>query len=189
MSFDTVNKFESAIAKYFGAPYGIAVDCCTHGIELCLRYKNVSHMVSPYRTYVSIPLLSKKLNIELEWQDIEWEEYYYITPHIIDGAVLWKPDSYIPGTFINISFQFQKHLNLGRGGVILTDDKIAATTLKKMSYDGRLRDKPWRDQDIDVIGYHYYMTPETAQLGLEKLPEAINTEPKKMADRRVAGSY
>ena len=29
------------------------------------------------------------------------------------------------------------------------------------------------------MGYHYYMTPETAQLGLEKLPIAIETPPKK----------
>ena len=51
--------------------------------------------------------------------------------------------------------------------------------LKKMSYDGRVPDKPWVQQDIDIIGYHYYMTPETAQLGLEKLPHAIKTEPRK----------
>ena len=29
------------------------------------------------------------------------------------------------------------------------------------------------------MGYHYYMTPETAQLGMDKLPQAIETEPKK----------
>ena len=48
-----------------------------------------------------------------------------------------------------------------------------------MSYDGRLPNIPWRDQDIDTIGFHYYMTPETAQLGLDKLDEAINTPPRK----------
>jgi hypothetical protein len=47
-----------------------------------------------------------------------------------------------------------------------------------MSYDGRLPNVPWRDQDIDTMGYHYYMTPETAQLGLTKLQEAIDTQPK-----------
>jgi hypothetical protein len=38
---------------------------------------------------------------------------------------------------------------------------------------------PWRDQDIDMVGFHYYMTPETAQLGLDKLELAINTPPRK----------
>ena len=38
MSFKKVQEFENAIAKFFGAPYAVAVDCCTHGLELCLRY-------------------------------------------------------------------------------------------------------------------------------------------------------
>lgn len=79
---------------------------------------------------------------------------------------------------MSISFQYQKHLSLGRGGVILTDNLDAATQLKKMSYDGRLPDIPWRNQNIDTYGYHYYMTPETANLGLEKLQKAIETPPK-----------
>ena len=78
-----------------------------------------------------------------------------------------------------ISFQFRKHLSLGRGGIILTDNAHAATLLKKMSYDGRLPDVPWREQDIDTHGFHYYMTPETAELGLSKLPDAISSEPKR----------
>lgn len=78
-----------------------------------------------------------------------------------------------------ISFQFQKHLSLGRGGMILTDDKEARDELKKMSYDGRTPDLPWREQNVDTMGYHYYMTPETAQNGLNKLEDAKNREPKK----------
>jgi dTDP-4-amino-4,6-dideoxygalactose transaminase len=70
-------------------------------------------------------------------------------------------------------------LSLGRGGVILTDNEAAAIQLKKMSYDGRLPYIPWRDQNIDTVGYHYYMTPETAQLGLDKFEKAIETEPRK----------
>ena len=54
-------------------------------------------------------------------------------------------------------------------------------TLKKMSYDGRDPDVSWTAQNIKSIGYHYYMTPETAELGLKKLPLAITTEPKKWA--------
>ena len=78
-----------------------------------------------------------------------------------------------------LSFQFQKHLSLGRGGMILTGNNVVRDELKKMSYDGRLPDVPWRDQNIKSIGYHYYMMPEIAEKGLEKLPDAINTKPKK----------
>ena len=50
-----------------------------------------------------------------------------------------------------------------------------------MSYDGRLPNIPWREQNISSFGYHYYMTPETAQLGLDKLPQAKFTPPKQWA--------
>jgi len=179
MNFDTIKNFESEIAKFFGAPYAVAVDCCTHGVELSLRLTNATKIQCPKRTYLSIPMLSRKLGIDLEWKDENWSDYYYVTDNVIDAAVLWKPNSYISNTLMSVSFQFRKHLSLGRGGVILTDNKEVALKLKKMSYDGRLPDVPWRDQNINSMGYHYYMTPETARLGLEKLPLAIKTTPQK----------
>lgn len=178
MDFNLVKKFENEVASFFGAAYGISIDSCTHGIELCLRYTNSKKITVPKRTYISVPFLSSKLNIDLEWKDENWIDYYYLTYNVIDAAVLWKKNSYIPKTFMCISFQYQKHLSLGRGGIILTDDKQAAVDLKKMSYDGRLPDIPWREQNISSIGYHYYMTPETAKMGLNKLPKAIIDSPR-----------
>jgi len=178
-SFDTIKDFEIELAKFFNAPYAVAVDCCTHGVELCLRYTKATSISVPKNTYLSIPFLSNKLNIKREWRFEDWKDYYYLTHNIIDAAVLWEPNSYIPNTFMSISFQFKKHLSLGRGGVILTDNKEAAFELKKMSYDGRLPDIIWSNQNINSLGYHYYMTPETARLGLEKLPNAIKTPSKK----------
>ncbi len=178
MSFQVVTEFERNIAHYFGAPYAVAFDSCTHGIEVCLRYTNATLISVPKRTYISIPFLANKIGIELEWRDEEWQDYYYLTDNIIDSAVLWKKNSYIPNTFMGLSFQYQKHLSLGRGGIILTDNKEAALELKKMSYDGRLPNIPWREQNIETMGYHYYMTPETAQNGIEKLQTAIHTPPK-----------
>jgi dTDP-4-amino-4,6-dideoxygalactose transaminase len=182
MNFNVVKEFEEKIAEFFGSPYAIAVDSCTHGIELCLRYIKETKINVPKRTYLSVPFLAEKLGIEREWRDEDWEDYYtvnYNEKRIIDAAVLWRKNSYIPNTFMCISFQYQKHLSLGRGGIILLDNENDYIVLKKMSYDGRLPNIPWRDQDIDCVGYHYYMTPETAQLGLNKLESAINTIPRK----------
>lgn len=178
MNFNVVTEFENKVAEFFEAPYAVAVDSCTHGVELALRYTKATSIVSPHRTYLSIPFLAEKLGLERTWQDIEWTDYYYVTPNVIDAAVLWKPGSYVKNTFMGISFQFQKHLSLGRGGILLMDNEEAAIQIKKMSYDGRLPNIPWRDQDIDTLGYHYYMTPEIAQLGLDKLPKAIETAPR-----------
>ena len=180
MSFESIKQFETEIANFFGSPYAVAIDCCTHGIELCLRYKNIKHYSVPKRTYISVPFLAQKIGVSFEWREEDWQDYYYLGgTNIIDAAVLWEKNSYIAGTFMCVSFQYRKHLSLGRGGMILTDDVEAANTLKKMSYDGRVADIPWREQNISSYGYHYYMTPETARLGLDKLPDAIKTPPKK----------
>tara|TARA_Y100001963_G_scaffold159784_1_gene265234 strand:+ start:412 stop:1005 length:594 start_codon:yes stop_codon:yes gene_type:complete len=179
MSFQVIADFEKKIAKFFGAPHAVAVDCCTHGLELCLRHTRADKITVPKRTYLSVPMLADKLGIELEWTSKEWQDYYYLTDNIIDAAVLWKPNSYIPKTYMCVSFQFRKHLSLGRGGVILFDNKEDFDVLKRMSYDGRDPDLSWSVQNIKTMGYHYYMTPETAELGLQKLPDAINTDPKR----------
>jgi len=180
MSFSAVKEFEDTIAEFYGSKYAVATDCCTHAIELCLRHQKPSQVFFPTRTYISIPFLGDKLGIDWSWNVSEWEDSYTIgNTNIVDAAVLWREGSYLPGTLMCLSFQFQKHLSLGRGGMILTDDKEAAEELKKMSYDGRDPDTPWREQDISSVGYHYYMTPETAALGLEKFPEAKASEPRK----------
>ena len=179
MNFTTVKEFEEKIAEFYGAPYAVAVDCCTHAIELCLRYLKPDRVTFPTRTYISVPFLGEKLDLWWDWDSSEWSNHYTIGyTNIVDAAVYWKEGGYIPNTLMCLSFQFQKHLSLGRGGMILTDDKEAAIELKKMSYDGRTPDKPWREQNISSMGYHYYMTPETAQLGLDRLEEAKSRTPK-----------
>jgi dTDP-4-amino-4,6-dideoxygalactose transaminase len=181
MNFEVVSTFENKISEFFGSKYAIAVDSCTHGLELCLRYTNETKINVPKRTYLSVPFLAEKIGLEREWRDDNWERYYTITygdKRIIDAAVLWEKNSYIPNTFMCISFQYQKHLSLGRGGIILLDNEVDYLSLKKMSYDGRIPNVPWRDQDINTVGFHYYMTPETAKLGLDKLQTAIDTPPR-----------
>lgn len=179
MSFKNVKIFEEKVAEFFGSKFAVAFDSCTHGLEAALYLKKIKKINVPKRTYISIPFLANKLKIELEWRDESWQDFYEIAPGVFDAAVLWKRDSYIPGTIMGLSFQFQKHLSLGRGGMLLCDDLETARSLKKLSYDGRDPDIPWREQDISSFGLHYYMTPETATLGIEKLQEAIETEPRK----------
>jgi len=179
VSFDNVGKFESAIAEFYNAPYAVATDCCTHAIELCLRHTKADDIVIPCRTYISVPFTAEKLGLRWSFDDWKWENYYNIgNTYIIDAAVHWQENGYVPGSLMCLSFQFQKHLSLGKGGMILTDNLSDAVALKKMSYDGRLPNIPWREQDISSMGYHYYMTPETASMGLNKLQEAKDSKPR-----------
>jgi len=176
--FDTVDKFEKEIAEFFGAPYAVSTDCCTHAIELILRYKEVKNVSVPKQTYLSVPMTAKKVGATVSWTNTKWEEYYSLSKNIYDAAVLWRRNSYIAESYICLSFQYKKHLSLGRGGAILLSSKQERDDLIKLGYDGRHRNAPWAEQDISSLGYHYYMTPETAQLGLDKLPDAITTTPK-----------
>jgi dTDP-4-amino-4,6-dideoxygalactose transaminase len=179
MSFEIVSDFENEIAKFYNSPFCVSTDSCTHAIELCLRLQNTKKAVAPHHTYISIPFVFEKLGLKWQFENNSWHDYYYITNNIIDAAVYWQKNGYIPETYMCLSFQYKKHLGLGRGGAILLDNKEDYLELKKTSYDGRLPDIPWAEQNINSIGYHYYMTPETAELALEKLPKAIRTPSKK----------
>jgi len=174
-----VREFEHEVSNFFSAPYAIATDCCTHAIELCLRLTKHDNVTCPTNTYLSVPMTFEKLGLNWAFFHQYWKDYYYIgNTNIIDAAVYWKEDGYIPNTMMCLSFQFKKHLNIGRGGMILLDNPEQYEQLLKMRYDGREDDIPWADQDINTLGYHYYMTPEMAQIGLDKLKVARNTKPK-----------
>jgi dTDP-4-amino-4,6-dideoxygalactose transaminase len=177
--FEYIQKFERKIADFYNAPYAVAVDCCTHAIELCLRYEGYDNIIIPTHTYISIPFTLEKLNLKWKFEHLEWENFYYLgNTNIIDAAVYWKQNGYIENTYMCLSFQYKKHLSLGRGGAILLQNKKDYDILKKMSYDGRYLNIPWMEQDVDTIGYHYYMTPETARLGLDKFSEAVKLSSK-----------
>lgn len=174
-----VSDFEQQVSRYYGSQYAVATDCCTHAIELCLRLTKPHAVTCPTHTYLSVPMTFEKLGMQWAFHDVKWSDYYYIgNTNIIDAAVYWKQDSYIPNTFMCLSFQYKKHLNLGRGGMILLDNKDDYVALKKMSYDGRYGDTPWAEQNVETLGYHYYMTPETAQAGIDKLKEVKDIVPK-----------
>jgi len=177
--FEYITNFEKIIADFYNAPYAVATDCCTHAIELCLRLQKIKQTSVPKHTYLSIPMTLDKLNIYYEWRDDYWQNFYYFSnTNIIDAAVYWKKNGYIKDTFMCLSFQHKKHLSLGRGGCILLSNEQDYLELIKMSYDGRSRDKPWAEQNVTTIGYHYYMTPETALLGIDKFYQITDIVPK-----------
>lgn len=169
-----MERFEQALAEFFKAPFAVATDSCTHAVELCLRYEMPRASVGiPRRTYVSIPMTLEKLGMHWHWCKNEWHDYYILNNTMIhDAAVLWRKSGYVPGTLMCLSFQHKKALSLGRGGAILCRDQQDYDVLKKMSYDGRNPHEPWAQQSIATLGYHYYMTPETAQMGLDKIAHA-----------------
>jgi dTDP-4-amino-4,6-dideoxygalactose transaminase len=179
MSFKSIADFEQALAHYTGAPYVIMTDCCTHALELCFRYDRPMSVKFTAYTYLSIPMLFHRLGIEYHHIDEEWiGEYQFHGTRIWDSARLLKKDMYRPGTIQCLSFGFDKPLEIGRGGAILTDDEKFHRRVIKQRYDGRdLNTSPWQDQQVFEIGYHYRPTPEEAEQGLAMLG-LHNEEPR-----------
>ena len=192
VSHTTVLEFENKIANYFGSNFAVATDSCTHAIELCLRYKKFDNIKCPAQTYLSVPMTFIKLGLNWSFRKYDWQDYYWIdNTNIIDAAPYWQKSGYIPQTYMCLSFQHQKTLSLGRGGAILCSDKDDYIILKQMSHDGKdyFSNKSWPEQTIERIGYHYYMTPDTAQQGLEKIDHVQKKKNVTHKDYPVLSEY
>lgn len=168
-TWEVVDHFEKLVAEFFGAPYAVATDCCTHAVELSVKIcDKVEHVEIPRWTYMSIPMMFDKIDVPYTLTSEEWQDYYQIKPlPVYDAAVAWEQNSYIPGTLMCLSFQFKKHLPIGRGGMILLDNKEQYERLQRLVRDGRNRKLLAYNDDIVEYGYHYYMTPEDAARGID----------------------
>lgn len=169
--FEKIKQFETALAEFTGAPYAIMTDCCTHAIELCLRYDRVREVVMTPWTYLSIPMTMHKLGIKYYYKEEEWTgEYRFHGTRIWDSARRLEKSMYRSGQIQCLSFGHDKPLHIGRGGAIILDDQAAYDAIICMRYDGRdLNIKPWVEQREFRVGYHYKPTPEEAVQGLSLL--------------------
>ena len=181
MSFDTLFKFEKALAEYTGAPYAVVTDGCTHALELCFRLDRITYTEFTAFTYLSILQLMNKLNVSYELKTEYWNsagEYQFAKTNIWDSARLLKPAMYRSGMKQCLSFGHSKPLELGKAGAILLDSEWQYRELSKMRSDGRdLRIAPWQDQKTFGEGYHYCPTLETCAVGIEKL-STVDISPK-----------
>lgn len=181
-TFDKIFEFERELAAFTGAPYAVMTDCCTHAIELCLRYEQVTHCEFTAFTYLSIPMIMHKLGISYRLLTETWTgEYRFGATNIWDSARRLESNMYRPGMMQCLSFGHGKPLQINRGGAILLDNKTAYDAIIQQRYDGRdLNCKPWESQKIFRVGYHYKPTIEEAVIGLTELEKyKINSQKPK----------
>jgi dTDP-4-amino-4,6-dideoxygalactose transaminase len=166
--YKIVKMFEEEIADYTGAPYAISVDSCTNALFLCCKYLQVKEVIIPSKTYLSVPqsILSSGGEIIFEPEANNWKGIYQLKPYpIYDAAKRFTSDMYIPNTFMCLSFHIKKHLKIGKGGIILTDNEDAVKWFKSARYEGR-SEKLYHEDDITTMGWNMYMTPQEAAHGL-----------------------
>lgn len=163
---NVIRQFEKTIAKHCNAPYAIAVESCSAALFLCCLYFKVKEVRIPKRTYFSVPFSVKHAGGSVKFTNEKWKGAYQLKPYpIIDSAVRFRKDMYKLGFFHCLSFQYSKHIPIGRGGMILTDNKIAAEWFRKMRNDGRM-EIPKEKDNVRLAGWNFYMTPEQAARGL-----------------------
>ena len=176
---DVVDAFEEEVAKLTGSKYAVAVDCCSHGLFLSMKYLQCTGEISiPKRTWVSVPMQIRHAGCEPIFEDTEWSGAYQLKQYPIwDAAVRFTKDMYIPDTLMVLSVQIKKILPIGRGGMILTDSKEAYDWLRKARIDGRNTTATYDADNVDMIGWHFYMTPEDAARGLIILNDLPEVKP------------
>jgi len=166
--------FEEEVAHYTGAPWAVSVDSCTSAIFLCCKYLKVEEVELPKHTYLSVPQAVMQAGGIPVFRHIEWAGMYKLNPYpIVDAAKRFRAGMYEKGTYMCLSFHIKKHLKIGKGGMILTDDIHAVEWFRRARYEGR-SEVFYKDDSISEMGWNMYMTPQEAAHGLalmQNMPE------------------
>ena len=184
-AYQVVRDFEKTVAHWAGAKYGVAVSSCCNAIFLCLKYLDKGYkIILPSRTYPGVAMAALNAGYSIEFSDMNWGGRYMLFPlNVVDSALSLEKNMYTSGTFYCLSFHYKKHLPIGRGGMILTDDKKAVEWLKMARFDGRREMPLSKQKDITVCGYNMYLEPSQAARGLA-LFETIKN--KNLPDLKVS---
>lgn len=168
---DIIDIFEKKVAKFAGSNYAVATDSCTHALFLslvaCEHIVNSGYIV-PRNTYISVLQTVNRISHNVKTEKIKWYGIYRIKPtRVWDAALRWTEGMYIRDSLMCLSFQIKKRIPIGRGGMILCDNKKEYEWLKLASYDGRDLNTPYDSPGhVKINGWHYYMTPEDAARGI-----------------------
>lgn len=164
--YKIIKMFEETMADYCGSKYAIATDNCTDALLLCCEYLKVNNVTIPSKTYLSVPQSILHSGGNVKFRDYRWQGIYQLEPYPIwDAAKRLTSNMYIPESFMCLSFHIKKHLKIGKGGMILTDNKEAAEWFRKSRYEGR-GEVTYHQDNIEINGWNAYMTPEQAARGL-----------------------
>lgn len=174
--YQTVIDLEERIAEWSGAQYGVAVESGTAALFLSLMYrKPIGDVVIPKHTYPSVPCSIIHAGGRVIWSDEPWSGEYELAPlNIWDSALRFRKGMYHGGLQC-LSFHIKKHLPIGRGGMILTDDKDAYEWFKKARFDGR-EPKPLLEDTFTMLGWNMYMEPSQAARGIQLFEVIRNKE-------------
>lgn len=179
--YKIVKMFEETVADYCGSKYAVSTDNCTDAILLCCEFLKAKEVIIPSKTYLSVPQSIMHAGATVKFRDYLWSGIYQLEPYpIYDAAKRFTSKMYIPGSYMCLSFHIKKHLKIGKGGMILTDNEEAAKWFRKGRYEGR-GEVMYHQDNIEINGWNAYMTPEQAARGLmlmQNYPEHVEDLPE-----------
>lgn len=154
------------------------------------KYENIEgkEITIPARTYPSVPCAIIHAGGYVNFFSVKGKTlkgaYNLIGSKTWDSALRFTSKMYLPGTFMCLAFTGPyKHLKLGKGGAILTDDRDAYLWFKRARFSGR-RECSYHADFLDMIGINCYLTPELAARGLQLMLQFYDIEgnPKENED-------
>lgn len=172
-AFKITEEFERLLCEYTGAPYAVAVDNCSNALFLALVHERVRDRVVelPRRTYPSVPCEVRHAGGHVAWREPAGDQYttgpYQLgDTRVWDCALRFTAGMYQAGQLQCLSFTGPyKHLKLGKGGAILTDDPNAAAWFKRARFSGR-GECSYHDDHFYMLGWNFYLMPEVAARGV-----------------------
>lgn len=183
--YKVTEEFEEELSKYTGAPYVVTVDNASNGLFLALMYEKVAGLTLdiPSRTYPSVPCEIIHAGAKVNFLPVEGKTIkgaYQLTPSKVwDSALRFTADMYVKNSHMCISFTGPyKHFKLSKGGAILTDDYDAYLWFKRARYSGR-RECSYHDDNLDMLGWNFYLMPELAARGLLLIKQFYNIDGSK----------
>jgi len=164
--------FEAELSRYTGSPYVVTVDNLSNALFLALYREGIKgkDITIPNRTYPSVPCEIIHAGGKVKWKMVKGKTltgaYNLEGSKVWDSALRFTHNMYIPKTFMCLSFTgCYKHLKLSKGGAILTDNHDDYLWFKRARFSGR-RETSYHDDNLDMIGWNFYMMPEISARGL-----------------------
>lgn len=192
---DVTRAFEERIAEYTGAPYCVCVDNESNALFLALKYDNIEgkEISIPARTYMSVPCEIIHAGGHVRFTPVIGHTlkgaYVLQGSNVIDSALRFTADMYVPGFFMCCSFTGPyKHLKLGKGGCILTDDEDAYKWFRKARYSGR-NEVSYHIDNFTSLGWNFYMNPIISELGLLLIQQFYNIDGTKKDNSDIELPY
>jgi dTDP-4-amino-4,6-dideoxygalactose transaminase len=198
--YKITEDFEKALADYTGSKYVVTLDNMSNGLFLALYYEHYVNkslktdtITIPNRTYPSVPCeiihAGLKVNFDIVKGKTIKGAYQLKGSNVWDSALCFTADMYKPETHMCVSFTGPyKHFKLSKGGAILTDDHNAYLWFKRARYSGR-RECSYHDDNLDMLGWNFYMMPELAARGLLLMGQFYNMDGTKKSNPDLTLPY